>query len=263
VTSLRADAGTDRATIQSVTRAAEILRLLARKRRPCGVVDVARELSVPTRTVSGILRTLQMVGLAEQDRDSGNYQLGAALLPIGFAYLHSSSLRGAALNPAQRLAMYTGESVRVGTLHRAGALIVHHVAISHPVQVSEVGTLVPAHACALGKALLMQDDAAFGTAVEDGFDRCTADTITSAVALRRELDESSRRGWASAAGELSPDAGSIAAPIPAVNLAFPAAIELEGPSTRLYERGSPCPTLVRAVTDSARAISRQLGGTNY
>lgn len=110
--------------IQSVARTAEILRLLAGSRRRLGVVELARDLGVPTGTVHGILRTLQLEGFVEQDPDSGKYQVGPALLAIGFAYLQASRLRSAGLNAAYALAARSGESVRVGALHRGAVLIV-------------------------------------------------------------------------------------------------------------------------------------------
>ena len=71
------------ATIQSIERAAAILRLLSGRNRRLGVVQLAGELELPKGTVHGILRTLAAVGFVEQDAESGKYQLGAALLHMG------------------------------------------------------------------------------------------------------------------------------------------------------------------------------------
>ncbi len=141
--------------IQSIERAAAILRLLSGRSRRLGVAELAGELSLPKGTVHGILRTLQAVGFVEQDSDSGKYQLGAALLHMGSSYLDGNELRTRALNWADALATQSGESVRIGTLHENQVLIVHHVfRPDDSRQALEVGSLVPAHASALGKALL-------------------------------------------------------------------------------------------------------------
>jgi DNA-binding IclR family transcriptional regulator len=79
--------------IQSIERAAAILRLLSGRTRRLGVVDLAGELGLPKGTVHGLLRTLQHVGFVEQDEETGKYQLGAALLHMGSSYLDGNELR--------------------------------------------------------------------------------------------------------------------------------------------------------------------------
>jgi DNA-binding IclR family transcriptional regulator len=78
--------------IQSIERAAAILRLLSGRSRRLGVAELAGELELPKGTVHGILRTLQFVGYVEQDRESGKYQLGPALLHMGSSYLDGNEL---------------------------------------------------------------------------------------------------------------------------------------------------------------------------
>src|SRR5947209_18658594 len=78
--------------IQSIERAAAILRLLSGRTRRLGVVDLSGELGLSKGTVHGLLRTLQHVGFVEQDPDTGKYQLGAALLHMGSSYLDGNEL---------------------------------------------------------------------------------------------------------------------------------------------------------------------------
>src|SRR5690242_20203179 len=139
--------------IQSIERAAAILRLLSGRSRRLGVVEMAGQLGLPKGTVHGILRTLQSVGFVEQDHDSGKYQLGAAVLHIGYSYLDANELRTRALDWADSLATQSSESVRIGMLHERQVLIVHHVfRPDDSQQALDVGSLVPLHAAALGKA---------------------------------------------------------------------------------------------------------------
>jgi len=128
--------------IQSIERAAAILRLLSGRSRRLAVAELAGELGLPKGTVYGILRTLQLVGFVEQDSESGKYQLGPALLHMGSTYLDGNELRTRALNWADGLAARSGESVRIGTLHENQVLIVHHVfRPDDSRQALEVGTL--------------------------------------------------------------------------------------------------------------------------
>ncbi|MGH2873157.1 MAG: IclR family transcriptional regulator [Solirubrobacteraceae bacterium] len=249
----------ERRGIQSVERAVAALRLLAHAGQGMGVSELARALGLPRGTIHGILRTLALQGVVEQDHETGRYIVGAAMLPIGFAYLATSRLRAAALGPTHALAARSRQSVRVGTLHRGEVLIVHDVS-SDACRASEVGGLVPAHATAVGKVLLAHLPGELSQPRAGDLERYTPATITSVPRLRRELDEAPRRGWASSLGELSPGIASVAAPIAVGALQGSGAIEIVGPAERVCAAGSPRPELVTAVIDCARAISRALGG---
>src|SRR3954467_13000536 len=160
-----------RGTIQSVDRAARILKALASGPRPPGASPLARpramgprrrgapqlpdQLGMTPPTVHGLLQTLQAHGFVEQDRDSDKYQLGAGLLHLGNSYLDLNELRGRSIVHAERLAQRTRAAVRVGVLHGPAVMVVHHVfRPDDAFQVLEVGAQLPAHASALGKAIL-------------------------------------------------------------------------------------------------------------
>jgi DNA-binding IclR family transcriptional regulator len=246
--------------IQSIERAAAILRLLSGRSRRLGVVELAGQLGLPKGTVHGILRTLQSVGFVEQDSDSGKYQLGAALLHIGSSYLDANELRTRALNWADSLATRSGETVRIGTLHENQVLIVHHVfRPDDSRQALDVGSLVPAHATALGKALLAHHGYVLAELHTEPLPSYTPATITDSVALERELKRVSDRGWASEGEELLAGIASIAAPIEDRRGVRVGAISISGPIERIYERRHPRAELVSYVLETARTISRELG----
>jgi DNA-binding IclR family transcriptional regulator len=247
-------------SIQSIERAAAILRLLSGRARRLGVGELAGELGLPKGTVHGILRTLQNVGFVEQDVESGKYQLGAALLHMGSSYLDGNELRTRALNWADSLAARSNESVRIGTLHSGRALVVHHVfRPDNSRQALEVGALLPGHASALGKVLLAHNPYATDELIADGLDGFTPRTVTEAGALRAELDDVRARGWATDVEELVEGEVSLAAPIQDRRGATVGAIGISGPIERLAENGSPRSDLISYVRETARSVSRDLG----
>lgn len=248
------------ATIQSIERAAAMLRLLSGRNRRLGVAQIAGELDLPKGTVHGILRTLAHVGFVEQDQETGKYQLGAALLHMGSSYLDGNELRTRALNWSDSLAARSGESVRIGTLHETRVLIVHHVfRPDDSRQALEVGALLPAHATALGKVLLAANRYAARELAVAGLPRYTPATITDAGVLERELQDVLRRGWAADAEELVAGVVSIAAPILDRREATVGAIGISGPVERLSEERAPRTELVSYVREAARSVSRDLG----
>jgi DNA-binding IclR family transcriptional regulator len=248
------------APIQSIERAAAILRLLSGRERRLGVVQLAGELDLPKTTVHGILRTLAAVGFVEQDEETGKYQLGAALLHMGSTYLDGNELRARALNWSDSLATRSGESVRIGTLHDGRVLVVHHVfRPDDSRQALEVGALQPAHATAMGKVLLAANRYAAAGIASDGLQRFTPATITEWIALADELKGVHERGWAGEREELVPGEGSLAAPIEDRRGVTVGAIGISGPVERLTDGAEPRADLVSYVREAARSVSRDLG----
>ncbi|MCC8243691.1 IclR family transcriptional regulator [Saccharothrix luteola] len=247
--------------IQSIERAAAVLRLLASGARRMGVAELARALDLPKPTVHGILRTLQLVGFVEQSPDTGKYQLGAALFHIGSSYLDGNELRTRALNWSDSLASRSMESVRIGTLHENQVLVVHHVfRPDNSRQVLEVGALLPAHASALGKVLLADDPVGLGLADDEPLKAYTAATITDLDRLGEALEQVRSRGWASEVEELVEGEVSLAAPIRDRRLVTVGAVGISGPVERLCdEKKQPRTDLVSYVREAARSISRELG----
>ena len=246
--------------IQSIERAAAILRLLSGRSRRMGVVEIAGQVGLPKTTVHGILRTLLDVGFVEQDPETGKYQLGAALLHMGSSYLDGNELRTRALNWSDSLASRSHESVRIGTLHEGRVLIVHHVfRPDDSLQVLDVGTLLPAHATALGKALLADSPYIASALTGAGLERFTPATVTDPDALRAELEETRDRGWAAEIEELIEGEASYAAAIKDRRDVLVGAIGISGPVERLLAGGEPSAALISYVRETARAVSRDLG----
>ncbi len=245
--------------IQAIERAAAILQLLARGSNGLGLGDIAASLDLPKGTAHGILRTLRTVGFVEQDRGSGNYRLGAALLHLGTSYLDANELRSRAINWADALAARSGEAVRIGMHLDGNVLVVHHVFRPDDTpQTLDVGELLPLHATAMGKVLLAYDATVAGPLQQQRLPSFTRRTIVKPAELARALGEVRLQGWASAAEEYLPGEASIAAPIRAHGLVL-GAIGISGAVDRVLDPAArPKPSLVAQVRDAARAISRDL-----
>ncbi len=87
-------------------------------------------------------------------------------------------------------------------------LIVHHVfRPDDSLQTLDVGSLLPAHATALGKVLLAHHPFALAEVAREGLQSFTDATICDPERLERELGGSAERGWAAEIGELHARAG--------------------------------------------------------
>jgi DNA-binding IclR family transcriptional regulator len=249
--------------IQSIERAAAVLRLLAMSPGRLGVSEIAHSLGLPRATAHGIITTLERVGFVEQDGQSGKYQLGAALLHLGTSYLDVNELRSRAINWADALAARSGEAVRIGTLLDGAVLVVHHVfRPDDTLQALDVGSLLPLHATALGKAILAGDANAVAALEGQELEVFTHRTITDHRVLLRSLAEVREQGWAVAIEETSVGEAAIAAPIRGYGGIVVGSIGLSGNIERLFDsKGVANPVLVGQLRDAARAISRDLGHT--
>ncbi|MEY9872390.1 DNA-binding IclR family transcriptional regulator [Streptacidiphilus sp. MAP12-33] len=257
-------------SIQSLERAAAILRLLAGGERRLGLSDVANALGLAKGTAHGILRTLQQEGFVEQNPDSGKYQLGAELLRLGQSYLDVHELRARALVWADDLARASGETVYLGVLHQRGVLIVHHVFRPDDTrQVLEVGSMQPLHSTALGKVLTAFDPVARAELIESEREAFTAHTLTELDAIDAEAALVRERGWASAVEETWTGVASIGALIQDRRRNPVGAVALNGPVERVCtaepdgRTGPVRPELVVSVREAARAISRDLGAPRF
>lgn len=250
-------------SIQSLERAAAILRLLAGGERKLALSDVAVTLGLAKGTVHGILRTLQQEGFVEQDPDTGRYQLGAELLRLGNSYLDVHELRARSLMWADDLARTTRESVRIGVLHAGGVLVVHHVfRPDDSRQVLEVGSMMPLHATAWGKVLLAFDPVAHGE-LDAELKAFTRFTVTDPAALDVQAERIRELGWAGERQEAVEGVAGLAAPIRDRRGSPIGAVGIDGAVERLTEGGEFPSRLIAAVRDAARAIGRDLGAGSF
>lgn len=247
--------------IQSVERAAAILRLLAEGDGPMGLLQISAALGLAKGTAHGLLSTLQDVGFVEQIYPSGPYQVSDEMTGLGRNRLDTNELRSRALNWTDALAGRSGESAKVAVFRDGRCVVVHHVfRAGDGQQVLEIGAEIPMHANALGKVLLAFEPAAARSLVGRELTSLTYRTITERMALYRELASVRDLGWAAAVDESEPDFATIAAPVRDRGGYVVAVVGIEGDKDRICdERGRPRPTLVAHVVHAGRDISRELG----
>jgi DNA-binding IclR family transcriptional regulator len=246
--------------IQSVERAAQILRELGSDAPRLGITELSERLGLAKATVYGLLRTLESEQLVEQDPETGKYRLGPALLQLGNTFLDNHELRARSLLWSESLASRANEAVKVGVLHGASVLIVHHVfRPDNSVQLLEVGASIPWHTCAVGKAIVasLPPERREGLLRGD-LRKLTGHTITSVAALSKELTKVERVGYAVEDQETIVGEAGIASPVFDVRGGAAGAIGVSGPVERLLPSG-PDPAILASVREVARALSRDLG----
>ncbi len=247
-------------SIQSIERAAAVLRLLAAPPGRLTLAQIVASLHLAKGTAHGIVRTLVEVGFVEQDSTSGRYRLAPALVELGSAYLDPHELRARSMNWADPLAARTGQTVQVG-VHAPDAhdlvLIVHHVfRPDGSEQQLATGSTQAAHATALGKVLL-----AFSPSMLGGGEltRFTRRTVTDPRGLHQQLREVRSTGHAVDVEEHVPGVASIAVPISGTGGLVLAAVAVLGePGELLDSRGAPRATMLAHLTACAQHTAGEI-----
>jgi DNA-binding IclR family transcriptional regulator len=238
--------------IQAVDRALRILTVLQGGRR-MSLGEIATALELAPSTVHGLVRTLLAHGMVQQEIDSGRYRLGPATLRLGNVYLDTLELRSRVAIWAEVLARRTGCAVRTGVLLFDEVVVVAHEPRPDGTrQMPEVGIVIPAHASALGKALL-----AFAPDYkpDDTLRSMTGETVTDAATLTAQLDQIRATGIANEVEEaVLGECASAAAVFDATGEAA-GAIGLIVPAARWPLD----PEAIDALRDTARTVSRELG----
>src|SRR4051795_12098775 len=159
--------------------------------------ELATRLDLAPSTTHGIVRSLVEHGMVVQERGSSRYQLGPAVLRLGNVYLDTLELRTKAIPWAADLARRTGMAVRTGVLLIDDVVIIPHEPRPDGTrQMPEVGIVIPAHASALGKALLAFRAEDQQRIFAEELHSMTGETMTSPERLHEELDQVRSAGLA-------------------------------------------------------------------
>jgi DNA-binding IclR family transcriptional regulator len=248
-------------SVQSVERAAAILRLLAAEPEPVAMSRIAAAVGLAKGTTHGLLQTLLEVGFAEQDPDSARYRIAPGLFRLTTSLIDLNLLRSRAINWTDALAARSAEATEVAAFRDGQVVVVHAVFPSGSAGRIQPGRAdVPLHATALGKILLTHDVGAYRSVEGTTLDSLTFHTVTDHPRLDRELAGIRDEGWAAEVEESEPDLAAIAAPIRDHSGSVVAAVGIRGHRDRICDaHGRPRPALVAQVVRAARSISRELG----
>jgi DNA-binding IclR family transcriptional regulator len=218
--------------VKSADRTLEILEALADTPHRPGLSELAQQLGIPKSSLHAILRTMAARGWVDASDDGLHFGLGLRALRAGLAYIEGDdtvTMMGPLLDD---LAHEFGETVHMGRLDAADIVYLAKRDSVHPLRLfSAVGRRLPAHATALGKALLARRSAAeVDRIIGPSPRRLTANTIVGRTALRTDLAATRERGFAIDREENSEGVVCLAVALP---LATDDAVSISVPTTRL------------------------------
>lgn len=202
--------------ISAVSRAMDVLSILADHPQGRTVTQVAEELGLGKPMASRILTTLTGAGYVVQSSSSGSYRLAFKTVTLAHRFLDRGGFQEVAQHVLDRLALASCECVELFVVEEDRLHCVASAQTPNVLQVqSRIGRIAPAHATAPGKAWLatLPEDEAVAIATRSGLARFGPRTITDVPELIAELRRTAGRGYAIAIEEGAEGVAGVAAPI--------------------------------------------------
>lgn len=245
--------------LQTVQKAAQVLRLFTPRQPEWGVTEVAAALAIPKSGAHALLRTLAAEGLLQRT-PNGRYRLGWSLFELSQTLLDSSALLRVARPVMERLVAGWGETTHLAVLVDGQVLYVEKLQGDRALEIvlSGVGKRLPAHCSGVGKVLLAHQpwETVLQIVQRTGLVSFTPNTIRTVEQLREELERVRQQGFAYDQEEVMVGLCCAAAPIYDESGQVIAAMSLSVPAYRFYPNRQ---RLTTAIVDAARRVSEELG----
>lgn len=144
----------DRQFATTLARGLEVLRCFTPPEPMLGNKEISVRTGLPKPTVSRLTYTLTKLGYLRHNMRLGKYQLGSAVLSIGYPLLASMSIRQIARPFMKELADHANGSVNMGIRDRLNMVYVESCRSGNVSTLPDIGTCVPIGQAVIGRAYL-------------------------------------------------------------------------------------------------------------
>ncbi|MBB2911345.1 DNA-binding IclR family transcriptional regulator [Streptosporangium becharense] len=199
--------------VKSAERTILIMEMLGTARDPVTVAELRRRTGYPRSSLHQLLHTLIAMRWIEPTPDGSAVGVGPHALLCGTAYLDRDRALPYATRTLELIGEATGYTTHYARLDGANVIYLATRETIEPRRAtSRVGRQLPAHATALGKALLAERAADELAQLLPGapLARLTEHTITGYDGLMADLEETRARGYSLEREENTPSIGCVA-----------------------------------------------------
>ena len=258
------DSAKDRQFVTALARGLEILRCFRPGEAALSNSEMAKRTGMPKPTISRLTYTLTRLGYRNYSPDQGRYQLGAAVLALGYTLLANLDVRKLARPGMQELAEHAQCSVAIGIRDRLDMVYVEACRGSAAVSLRrDAGSRIPLATTAMGKAYLC------------GLPQAERDFLMDHIRLQAEASwpqvktdieqgfrDYQERGFCLSSGLWDANISAVGVPLVDPDVAKTMSFNCGGPAfllprERLVEDLGP--RLVRLVRDVEVSMGRQIG----
>lgn len=243
----------------SLIRGLRVLELVAATSKGATVGELIEQLPLGRGTTYRLVRTLEKAGWIRRG-SGGRYVIAGVAVQVAAQALEAFDVRAIAHGVLVSVRDQCGETVHLGVLQDRRVMYLDKVDTPHVLRMhTQVGSVMPVHSTALGKALLAYSPPSVVDRVLTGeLERRTAQTVTSAGELRKQLAVIRETGIAVDDIENEPEIRCVGAAIFNHDGSVIAAMSISAPASRFTP--NLIPEYGRLVRDGALQVSRLLGG---
>lgn len=246
---------------QSLVRGLNLLERLAATPGGLALSELAEMVDLAPSTTHRLLQALQGQGFITQDGELGVWKIDVKTFRIGNSFLEARDFVATSRPFLRRLTAQTGETANLGIRDGATAVFLAQSESSQMMRmITRLGSRAPLHASGVGKALMawLPDDEFERVLAERGLARVTENTLHTPGALRANLAEVRRQGFACDREEHAIGLHCVAACLHDEHGTPLAAISVSGPVARIPE--ARLLELGELVRETAAEITTRLGG---
>jgi DNA-binding IclR family transcriptional regulator len=241
--------------INSLETGLRLARVLAEEAWPLPLKDVAARAHMPPAKAHRYLVSLIRAGLAEQDRESGHYRLGAFALELGLSALGSLDVLRLGAEAIADLRAQSDETVLLAIWGNKGPVVARWEESTRPVATNvRAGWVMPLANSATGRCFAAYLPASVtAQLLKSEFAR----TPEAKRGYAERLEEIRARGLSRVQGDLLVGIASIAAPVFGHDGTIVAVIAALGPQGGFDVSWDGA--IAKAVKRAAQTLSRRLG----
>jgi DNA-binding IclR family transcriptional regulator len=205
----------DRQFATTLARGLEVLRCFTPLEPMLGNKEISVRTGLPKPTVSRLTYTLTKLGYLRHNMRLGKYQLGSAVLSIGYPLLASMSVRQIARPHMKELADYCNGSVSMGIRDRLNMVYVESCRSGNGIAtLPDIGTAVPIAQAAIGRAYLAACTAPERESLLNQMKVKQPEMLRKYKAqIERGLEDVRSRGFCSSIGELRREVHAVGVPM--------------------------------------------------
>jgi DNA-binding IclR family transcriptional regulator len=140
--------------VPALEKSHEILNMIASQPHKLRLIDLSKQLGIHKSSLFSLLSTMEALHWVERNK-SDTYALGSLIGTLGSQYFRGYDIIASFHQEAAMTMRSIGETIQLAKLEKNEVLYLAKEVAPSPVQlVSEPGMRLPAHATALGKAML-------------------------------------------------------------------------------------------------------------
>lgn len=215
-------------TVPALRRGLDILELFTREQHSLDQNEIAEQLGLPGHSVYRFIQTLLAGRYLERSPD-GRFRLGSRMVAQGFSYFSSRDLVEIAAEPVSDLCARTSLSSHLSIRDERDVLYVYRALAQQRVAVNvPVGTRLPCHTTAMGRALLSGIDTQmlkvlYASQNLDGYPEPAPRTFPQLIdTIAEERDRGWHLSWSDASTAVAvPVRNTVGEIVAAINVAGP------------------------------------------